>query len=203
LEAYHNSVDPRLSVAELVAWIAQESWVAFQQGAPSPAFEATRQALTHNIPHAVDVNFDAKRGEVYVEFDDGERQLFNNLSDGQRTMRALVGDIARKASVLNPHLAESALDLTPGIVLIDELDLHLHPKWQRRVVEDLRTTFPKLQFVCTTHSPFLIQSLRSGEELLMLDGQPTSNLSDLPLEDIARGIQGITNPQVLATATTS
>ncbi|GEM_PF-3154147 len=62
---------------------------------------------------------------------------------------------------------------TEGVVLIDELDLHLHPKWQRHVIEDLRTTFPKIQFIFTSHSPFLIQSLRSSEELIMLDGSIT------------------------------
>jgi predicted ATP-binding protein involved in virulence len=80
--------------------------------------------------------------------------------------------------------------------MIDELDLHLHPKWQRRIIEDLRRIFPKIQFIVTTHSPFLIQSLRSGEELVMLDGQPTAELGNKPLEDIARGIMGISNPEV-------
>jgi predicted ATP-binding protein involved in virulence len=82
------------------------------------------------------------------------------------------------------------------VVLIDELDLHLHPRWQRRVIEDLRRTFPEIQFICTTHSPFLIQSLRSGEELIMLDGQPTAELGNLSIEEIAQGIQGVVNPQV-------
>jgi predicted ATP-binding protein involved in virulence len=89
-------------------------------------------------------------------------------------MLAPVGDIAYRAVTLNPHLEANILTETPGVVSIDELDLHLHPKWQRRVIENLRTTFPKIQFICTTHSPFLILSLRSGEELLMLDGQPTA-----------------------------
>lgn len=82
------------------------------------------------------------------------------------------------------------------MVLIDELDLHLHPIWQRRVVEDLRRTFPKIQFFATTHSPFLIQSLRSGEELVLLEGQPTAQLGNKPIDDIAQGIMGVHNPQV-------
>jgi hypothetical protein len=66
------------------------------------------------------------------------------------------------------------------------------------VIEDLRTTFPKLQFFCTTHSPFLIQSLRSGEELLMLEGQPTARLGDLSITEIAEGIQGVPDTRVSA-----
>ncbi len=199
LGAYRNSVDPRLSVPELVEWIARESWRAFQQrGEYSATFAVGREALIRNVEGASAVDFDAEFGEVIVKFKNGERQPFNNLSDGQRCMLALVGDLARKAATLNPHLGENVLAETPGVVLIDELDLHLHPKWQRRVIEDLRTVFASVQFICTTHSPFLIQSLRSGEELVMLDGQPTANLSDLSLNEIARGIQGVERPDVSA-----
>jgi predicted ATP-binding protein involved in virulence len=104
--------------------------------------------------------------------------------------------MVRRAVLLNPQLGEKVLEETPGIVLIDELDLHLHPKWQRRIIEDLRRTFPKIQFIATTHSPFLIQSLRSGEELIMLDGQPTAELGNMSLEEIARGIMGVSRPEV-------
>ena len=128
----------------------------------------------------------------------GEAQPFFNLSDGQRSMLALVGDLAQKAATLNPHLGADALAQTPGLVLIDELDLHLHPTWQRHVIEDLRTTFPLVQFICTTHSPFLIQSLRSGAELVMLDGQPTANVADLSVEEIAQGLQNVPETAVSA-----
>ncbi len=199
LSAYDNSVDPRLSVSELVSWIAREEWRAFQRrGRVSATFSKARAALIANVENAEDIYFDAEFGEVIVRFTGGERQPFNNLSDGQRTMLALVGDLARKAVTLNPHLGEDVLTETPGVVLIDELDLHLHPKWQRHVIEDLRTTFPALQFIATTHSPFLIQSLRSGDELVMLDGQPISSVDELPINEIARGIQGVEHPEVSA-----
>ena len=199
LDGYIGCVDPRLSIKGLITWIARQSWIAFQQdGSDTAAFAAVRAALTQNVHNAKNIVFDAKLGEVIVCFDDTDRQPFNNLSDGQRCMLALVGDIAQRAATLNPHLEGNILTDTPGIVLIDELDLHLHPKWQRHVIEDLRTTFPKIQFICTTHSPFLIQSLRSGEELLMLDGQPTANLGQLSIETIAHGIQGVENTETSA-----
>lgn len=196
LEAYRTSVDPRVSVPDLVEWIARETWRAFQKGSPSSVFKVARAALASAIENASDVYFDASYGEVIVLFTDGTRHPFNVLSDGQRTMLALFGDLARKAATLNPHLGAKALQKTPGVVLIDELDLHLHPRWQRRVVEDLRRMFPAVQFVCTTHSPFLIQSLRSGEELLMLDGQPAAQLANKRLADIAEGIQGVERADV-------
>ncbi len=192
LDGYRNSVDPRLSVRTLVRWFAQQSWLSFQRGGKESAvFVAVREALVRNLQGAKQIHFDAKLGEMVITFTDGHRQPFMNLSDGQRCMLALVGDIAQKAATLNPHLNDHALTATKGIVLIDELDLHLHPTWQRHLIEDLRNTFPRLQFVCTTHSPFLIQSLRSGDELQMLQGMPTAQLADLSVEEIARGIQGV------------
>jgi len=199
LSGYANSVDPRLSVSELVAWIARESWRSFQRsGTDSLMFSQARSAMIRHIERAEDIYFDAEFGEVVMRHAGGERQPFNNLSDGQRTMLALVGDMARKAATLNPHLGEESLIKTPGVVLIDELDLHLHPKWQRHVIEDLRTTFPAIQFFATTHSPFLIQSLRSGDELVMLEGQPVSSVDELSIGEIARGIQGVEHPEVSA-----
>ncbi|WP_455807282.1 AAA family ATPase [Pseudomonas fluorescens] len=196
LAGYNNSVDPRLSVGQFTRWAARQSWIAYQQNNRStPEYRAIKKAIIGCIENARDFYFDAKFGEIVIAFHNGTRP-FSNLSDGQRCMLAMVGDIAQKASKLNPHLGSKVLEETQGVVIIDELDLHLHPLWQRRVVEDLRRTFPKIQFICTTHSPFLIQSLRSGEELIMLDGQPTAEVGNISIEEIAEGIQQVPNTQV-------
>jgi predicted ATP-binding protein involved in virulence len=126
-------------------------------------------------------------------------------------MLAMVGDIAWKCMQLNPHLGEEASVATPGIVLIDELDLHLHPNWQRRIVDDLRNAFPNIQFIATTHSPFIVQSLREGELLELqispsvegglAGGQtetsthPQAEYSDQSIEDIAENVMGVDIPQ--------
>ena len=199
LDGYKTSVDPRLSVSALTQWLARQSWLSFQQGGQdSQSFQVVRRALVQFIPGVEDLYFDANLGEVILRFANGDQQPFMNLSDGQRAMLAVVGDLAQKAATLNPHLGADVLRETEGVVMIDELDLHLHPTWQRHVIEDLRTTFPKIQFICTTHSPFLIQSLRSGEELLMLEGQPTAKLGDLSIAEIAEGIQGVPDTSVSA-----
>ncbi|MDR2331849.1 MAG: AAA family ATPase [Burkholderiaceae bacterium] len=91
------------------------------------------------------------------------------LSDGERNMLALVGDLARRLSVLNPGLANS--NEGAGVVLIDEIDLHLHPRWQRDVVAKLEATFPHCQFIISTHSPQVIGELRPESVMLMRDGQ--------------------------------
>ncbi|MBF0260757.1 MAG: AAA family ATPase [Magnetococcales bacterium] len=196
LAGYRGSVDPRLSVSQLIHWIAQQSWItAFMRShGNSPIFTAVKNALISCVEDATDLYFDPSLGEVVVELSRGKLPL-SYLSDGQRSMLAMVGDIAHRAAKLNPHLGGRVLLETPGVVLIDELDLHLHPRWQRRVIEDLRKVFPRIQFICTTHSPFLIQSLRSGEELILLDGQSSAELGNVSIEEIARGIQQVENPQ--------
>lgn len=83
----------------------------------------------------------------------------SQLSDGIRNMIALVADIAYRATRLNTHFAEQAAQKTPGVVLIDEVDMHLHPAWQQHVLQDLRRAFPALQFIVTTHSPQLLSSI--------------------------------------------
>lgn len=194
LDGYENSIDPRISVGALSRWIARQSWITFQKGKQTNLFKVVTSAMLGCVEGATNLHFDAEYGEVILEIEGQGAQPFNNLSDGQRSILALVGDMARKAALLNPHLGEEALLRTPGVVIIDELDLHLHPKWQRRILEDLRETFPLIQFVATTHSPFLIQSLREREELVLLGGQSPGEPPNLSLREIAQGIMGIEEP---------
>lgn len=82
---------------------------------------------------------------------------------------------------------------TPGIVLIDELDLHLHPNWQRRIVGDLKRCFPRVQFIAATHSPFIVQSL-AQEELINLDAHYADLApKDLALNQVVTELMGVTD----------
>ncbi len=83
----------------------------------------------------------------------------DSLSDGIRTMIGLVADIAYRCTVLNPHLGRSSVEGTPGIVLIDEVDMHLHPGWQQMVILSLQEAFPMVQFIVTTHSPQVLSTV--------------------------------------------
>jgi predicted ATP-binding protein involved in virulence len=89
----------------------------------------------------------------------------SQLSDGERSFLAIVCDLGRRLALANPKI-ENPLH-GAGVVLIDELELHLHPKWQREVVEKLRTTFPNIQFIATTHSPQIIGELSRDEVRLL------------------------------------
>ena len=80
-------------------------------------------------------------------------------SDGVKAAFSLVADIAYRCARLNPAFGDDACRKTQGIVMIDEVDLFLHPSWQQRILPDLRRIFPKIQFIVTTHSPQVISSV--------------------------------------------
>jgi predicted ATP-binding protein involved in virulence len=120
---------------------------------------------------------------------------FNQLSDGQRRIAAIFCDLALRCASLNSQLGETCISDTPGIVTIDELDLHLHPSWQRSVVGDLRRVFPQIQFVVTSHSPFLLQAaFEHGQVVDMVSGKFVQP-GDTSIEDIAEGVMGVDQPQ--------
>ena len=123
---------------------------------------------------------------------DGVALDVSQLSDGERSFLAMICDLGRRLALANP-LLEKPLH-GAGVVLIDELELHLHPKWQREVSEKLRMTFPNIQFIATTHSPFVIQALRPGE-LINLDPEEFSEYADKSIEDIAETVMGVELPQ--------
>jgi predicted ATP-binding protein involved in virulence len=93
------------------------------------------------------------------------------LSQGEKSLMALVGDIARRLAMMNPSL-ENPLD-GKGIILIDEIDLHLHPQWQRGIIQRLRNSFPNCQFLLTTHSPLVISDAKDVRCYVLNDSQFT------------------------------
>jgi predicted ATP-binding protein involved in virulence len=90
--------------------------------------------------------------------DDGKLKV-EQLSDGIRGILAMVGDIAYRCIKLNPHLGLNAAKETSGVVMIDEIELHLHPEWQQTILSNLCKAFPKIQFIVTTHSPQVLSTI--------------------------------------------
>ena len=99
----------------------------------------------------------------------GVKLNVSQLSQGEKSMMALVGDIARRLAMMNQSLANPLQG--DGIVLIDEVDLHLHPKWQRNLVRQLSETFPNCQFVLTTHSPLVISDAKDVLCYVLSEGE--------------------------------
>jgi predicted ATP-binding protein involved in virulence len=193
---YHMSVDKRCNPDDLIKWMGFERRAEIDDDQESISLRAVYLAIDGMLPNAKSVRYSVRLRTLIIHLQDDRRLSFEELSDGYRNVLAMAADLAIKSVMLNPQLGNRALALTPGVVLIDELDLHLHPIWQRQIIENLRKTFPKLQFICTTHSPFLIQSLRTGEELIVLDGQPTADVANMSLSEISQGLMGVENSAV-------
>lgn len=195
-EAYRGCLDPAVSSELLRRWIKKMALIAVQEKRPLGSLDAVYSAIVGCVEGAERVLYDFELDDIALDFEDGERFPFGFLSDGQRSMAALAADMALRCVQLNPHLAGDAPTETEGVALIDELDLHLHPNWQRVVVRNLTSIFPKLQFVATSHSPFIVQSL---------DGHGLVNLSDrgvleertepYSIEDVAEETMGVDAPQ--------
>lgn len=178
--AFYDCFNERIRFAELTDWFKREAIATGnRKGRPRPGFEVVQRAILHCVPDADDLWFDSDQEQIVLSLA-GNAQPASNLSAGQRMMLALVADIAIKAVIQNAFLLPSdelgsddkplprLLRETPGVVLIDELDVHLHPRWQRRVATDLKEVFPGIQFVCTSHSPQVIGEV-IAEEIRLLE----------------------------------
>ncbi len=213
IDGYVGSLDPRNDVKTVQSWLKRRQLIQMETEKKDVPFELVRQAIRSMIPNNPDVYYSFQYDDVSLKYDDGTRENFSNMSDGFRSMVSMTTDIARRIAIMNPHLGTKALEQTKGIVLIDELDLYLHPKWQRRVVYDLKKTFPSLQFIVTSHSPFILQSASSGEVIDLEACQDESTMDEdefnenfaypgpgqryanRSIEDILEGVMGVEIPQ--------
>ena len=127
-----------------------------------PALEAVSDAVRACVDGAVRVFFSVAHDELRVEMTGGEVLPFSFMSDGYRNFLGMVADLAWRAVRLNPHLGRDAARRATGIVLIDEVDLHLHPRWQWSIIERLTTTFTGIQFIMTTHAPQVVASCEAS-----------------------------------------
>lgn len=195
-DAYQRCLDPKRGNQTSFEYIKLLGNLAAEEndGRPLPAYEVIMDAVKYSMKEELEpgqqVLYSSRYGEIAVKNPDGTVINFSALSDGYRNVIKIVTDIATKMCILNPYLGKETLKKTPGIVVIDELDLSLHPTWQRRIVGILKELFPKVQFICATHSPFIIQSLEPGE-LITLDTILDEEYSGQSIEDIAEDIMDV------------
>jgi hypothetical protein len=200
LLGYRDCLNPASNLEQLFSWFKTQEWGALQKKERRHVLEAVREAIVSMIPGAQKVWWDVDWNEILIETAiQGKSQTipFHLLSDGYRNMIGMVADIAYRMATLNPQLEADVIKQTEGIVLIDEIDLHLHPKWQKQVVERLLDTFPKVQFVASSHSPFIIQSLYRRDDCLLWDLEKNApvEVDSKSIEDIAENQQGVEIPQ--------
>lgn len=159
-------------------------------------FEGTRnaffEALQIAIPALSEVDFDNGEIEAVISITGRtpSRHHFSYMSDGLQSMINIVSEIAHRCIELNGFLGSDAVKMTPGVVMIDEIDLYLHPHWQRHVLQDLTKAFPMIQFIVSTHSPFIVQSLQEGQLVSFDDNVLTSG------EPFREGLEDITSERM-------
>lgn len=128
----------------------------------NPKLNCVRTALERMIKGYTNLRIELSPSRMLLTNAEGVDLQVDQLSGGYKAVLSVVADIAKRMSIANPDSMNPLEE--EAVILIDELDLHLHPKWQKTIVEDLKRTFPNCQFIISTHSPFIIQSL-SAEEL--------------------------------------
>lgn len=182
--AYDLTLDPRSDLKRLFVFLESldEQIVrahAYNDPEPTAArqqFEAVEAACDRVLEpvgwHRMRWNSEIR--EVTFHHDEHGTLPLTMLATGTKIAAGLTIDLASRMARANPHLgAGDLLEETPGIVLIDEVDLHLHPTWQQRIVPALRRTFPRVQFVLTTHSPQVISTVEA-ESIRILDNSDVS-----------------------------
>lgn len=200
---YVDSLSPTADFRGFEEWFRRFSYEARQELESHRASpHQPRQRLTA-VCRAVETMLKPS-GWVQLEWDLAEDALsashtergrlpVRQQSDGIRTLIGLSGDLAQRCVRLNPHLGERAVLETPGVVLIDEVDLHLHPAWQQAVVGLLSAAFPRVQLILATHSPAVLTTVAADSirVLHLEDGQAEATVPELQT-------QGVESSHVLA-----
>lgn len=200
---YIDSVDGTANIKQMMNWFAKMTVQKYQNqenglgGVPEmdavfSAMERCYSRITGVDDVKIQYNMATRELDIlYTDEGDARMRIpINQLSDGYKTTISLVADIAYRMAVLNPQLLGKVCDETDGVVLIDEVDLHLHPVWQQRIIGDLTGIFPKVQFIVTTHAPAVINTIRS-ENLVVLDNRdayyPSGEVYGKDVNTILRG----------------
>lgn len=123
----------------------------------------------------------------------------SQLSDGVRAMVSLVADMAWRCAKLNPQMGADASQKAEGIVLIDEVDMHLHPEWQQTVIQALREAFPRIQFIVTTHSPQVLSTIAAQcIRVLATETDASNGQQSIQVHPVTRQTQGVASSNLLA-----
>lgn len=168
---YEDCLSVFSNFGQLQKWMEQATYAVLQQQQQSGYENSNLSARLQGISNAVNevlteegwsnFHYSLTFKKLSMSHPDHAALPLDLLSDGVRAMITLVADLALRCVRLNGHLKEKAPLKTPGIVLIDEVDLHLHPAWQQRVIASLRAAFPLVQFIVSTHSPQVLSTVRS------------------------------------------
>lgn len=166
-EAFSNR---ELRLGEFAAWMRVQDALSAENPASGRVLIAFEDAIRRFLPEYKNLHVDdEERPKLLI--DRGNTTLpVRQLSDGERGTLAMVLDLTRRLAQANPKMMDPAAN-AEAVVMIDEIDLHLHPQWQRQIVRNLTAAFPKCQFITTTHSPQVIGEVQHERIQIISDGQ--------------------------------
>lgn len=207
---YEDCLSSASSYLQLQQWMQQAAQALFQeQSLPEhrrrPGLAQRVKAIGLAVDQALaeqgwaDFRYSTRHRELAMYHPDAGELPVSMLSDGVRAMVLLVADLAFRCVRLNGHLGEQAVRDSCGLVLIDEVDLHLHPEWQQRVLNQLRVVFPRLQFIVTTHSPQVLSTvsrqhirvLGDADNLVAVAAEPMAEVYGLPSNSAMQVVMGV------------
>lgn len=172
VSAYENAFNSGIDFKIFFEWYRNQEDIENENknDVKDPILESVRQAIYAFQPQFSNLKIQRKLQRMVVD-KEGETLSITQLSDGEKILLALVGDLARRLALANP--LKKNPNEGEGIVLVDEIDLHLHPSLQRDVMKRLPKTFPNVQFILTTHSPQILGS-SDGFDILFIDREETT-----------------------------
>jgi len=156
-QAYSYALHDRaVELREFLDWFRTQE----RLGKAQKILSLLRVAVTEFIPEFTNLRLEEQPKLAFFVEKNGKPFELYQLSDGERGLLALVFDLTRRLAIANP---ESSNPIAEGsaLVMIDEIELHLHPTWQRQVLPRLTSTFKNCQFIVTTHSPLVIGEVES------------------------------------------
>lgn len=177
---YTDCLATESNIKLLTNWCKKMEEISWKQDRKIAEYEEVKKAIGRfmAILEKHDVNstiFYDKRTMELVYSSEGEMIPVRLMSTGYRSLIGMIADIAYRMAVLNPNLKDQIIEKTDGIILIDEIDLHIHPKWQWSIVDALMRTFPSIQFIATTHSPIIIASCRDKNIISLFDADSSTS----------------------------
>ena len=188
LSAYDQALSGKWSSFRIFfEWFRNREDLENERRLETPKFrdrelQAVRTAIARFLPDCSAVRI--RRSPLRMVVDkSGEELRVDQLSDGEKCTLAMVGDLARRMAIANPAHDDPLVGA--GVVLIDEIDLHLHPGWQRHVVSALEDTFPNCQFLVSTHSPQIVSHV-APERIWLLDRTKSGVTASRPAESFGQ-----------------
>lgn len=178
--AYHKALDQlEISLNEFANWYRVLS-DAGNEKRSKRIFQQLESAISTFLQGVNGLQLHVDRPPRFSVKKNGDLFFLEQLSDGERGLLALVFDLTRRLSIANPDSENPIIDGV-ALVLIDEIELHLHPKWQRQVVRKLQDVFRSCQFVITTHSPQVIGQIKA-DKLRLLSHDETGKVVLSPVK---------------------